>query len=154
MSHTLETEADREREQVVIERITQTTPGVSAHRMPQFSVADYAVTSHGKLSAFIELKIRKQTEQEVRTYGGVIFKYTKLIKLQTLSTLTKAPVVILFAFENGRGPIYGCDVNRVHDYTPQKPAPRRNFRGLPTDEEEVVYLDWAKDLTYRWATRC
>lgn len=154
MSLTLETEADREREQLVIERITQTTPGVSAQRMPQFSVADYAMTCCGKLSSFIELKIRKQTEQELRTYGGVIFKYSKLLKLQTLSTLTRAPVVILFAFENGRGPIYGCDVNRVHDYTTHKPAPRRNFRGLATDEEEVVYLDWDNDLVYRWPARC
>ena len=149
MNITLETELDRQREQTVINRITQ-KEGVEAHRMPQYSVADYIITSNGKLSSVIELKIRKQTEQEVRTYGGVMFKHTKLLKLQTLKTLINAPVVILFAFENGEGPIYGCDVTRIPDYPPQRPPRRRNYRGLPTDEEHVIYLDWEKDLIYRW----
>ena len=148
MSVTLETELDRQREEKVITRIAETS-NVSAYRLPTFSVADYLIVAKGQINTFVELKIRKQTEKEVRNYGGVMLKHSKLLKLQTLRDLTCTRVWIVFAFAKGEGAMYWVDVSKLTDLQPEKPPARRNFRGLPTDDEEVVYLDWLKDLN-KW----
>lgn len=149
MNAILETALDRDREELTIMRLTYKS-GVEAHRLPSFSVADYMITSNNTVKSFIELKVRKETEQQVRSYGGVMFKHKKLQTLQQLSELTNTPVIIVFAFENGIGKIYGANASKIPNYTPETPPRRRNYRGLPTDEEKVIYLDWEKDLPYRW----
>jgi hypothetical protein len=145
----LETALDRDREELTIMRITHRT-GSQAHRLPSFSVADYMITGENTVKSFVELKIRKETEEQVRSYGGIMFKHKKLQALQQLSALTNTPVIIVFAFENGTGTIRGAAASKIPNYTPETPPRRRNYRGLPTDEEPVIYLDWEKDLPYRW----
>ena len=149
MNVTLETALDRDREELTIMRLTHKT-GSQAHRLPSYSVADYAITKDNTLKSFVELKIRKETEQQIRSYGGIMFKHKKLLTLQNLNALTNTPVIIVFAFENGLGTILGADASKILNYTPETPPRRRNYRGLPTDEEQVIYLDWEKDLPYKW----
>ena len=149
MNAILETALDRDREELTIMRLVHKT-GAQAQRLPPFSVADYVITLENTVKSFVELKIRKETEQQVRSYGGVMFKHKKLLALQNLSALTNTPVIIVFAFENGVGTICGAAASKIPDYTPETPPRRRNYRGLPTDEEKVIYLDWEKDLFYRW----
>jgi hypothetical protein len=145
----LETAIDRDREELTIMRLTHRT-GSQAHRLPSFSVADYMITSENTVKSFVELKIRKETEEQVRSYGGIMFKHKKLQTLQQLSALTNTPVIIVFAFENGTGTICGAAASKIPNYTPETPPRRRNYRGLATDEEAVIYLDWDTDLPYRW----
>ena len=149
MNVVLETSLDRDREELTIMRLVHKT-GAQAHRLPPFSVADYAITADNVVKSFVELKIRKETEQQARSYGGVMFKHKKLQALQQLNALTNTPVIIVFAFENGVGTICGAAASKIPDYTPETPPRRRNYRGLPTDEEQVIFLDWEKDLFYRW----
>lgn len=142
----LETDTDRGLERTAIDRIIASVPpGVHAIPLPPMSAIDYML-ARDTITAGIEIKTRKETVEQVRGYGGLMLKHRKLVEMQQIATLLRAPCYVAFCFENARGPILILDVSTVTDPTPHTPPPRRNFRGLACDEEPVVYLDWDLDL--------
>ena len=144
---TLETETDKFREDGVIDRIVRFMgPPSQAHRLPQFSLADFIITNRGVAVALIELKIRKETVEQIKGYGGLMLKHRKVTDLNALAEMTKMHTFVMFAFENGTGPILVTQPHLIKDLPPEDPPRRRNYRGLATDEEPVVYLDWDQHL--------
>jgi len=137
-------------EDFVIDRFLASQPaGVQAHRMPNYSMVDFAVTKDGRLWNFLELKIRKETVDKVKSYGGLMLKHRKITDLHNLSELTHADIWVVFAFENGHGDVLATRPHTIMNLPLEDPPRRRNYRGLPTDDEPVCYLDWDLHLT-RW----
>ena len=143
----LETFSDKKLEARTIERILSIAkPNTVASRFPDLSVVDFILTRNGSAVSLIEIKTRKETVEQIKNYGGLILKHRKLTELQTLATFTNTSTYVIFAFENGEGPIMLCDVMDVTNVQPQPPPERRNYRGLPCDEEHVIFLDWNNHL--------
>lgn len=144
----LETDADRELELVTIRRLLGIAKsGSTAVQLPLLSAVDYLIQRDGVVTAGIEIKTRKETVEKIQSYGGLMLKHRKFLELRELSTLLQAPMFVAFAFENGNGPILTVEPMKIHDPEPVIPPPRKNFRGLPCDEEPVIFLDWSRDLT-------
>lgn len=145
---TLETERDRMLEQAFMNRFMARLPEDTAnHRMPQYSIVDYVITRAGEVRYFLELKIRKETVEQVKTYGGLMLKQRKVLELHQFSEAVKADVWVVFAFANGSGDVLVAQPRHLLNLPPEDPPRRRNYRGLATDEEPVVYLDWSQHLT-------
>lgn len=143
VSVVLETEVDRVREDYVINRFVGVLGnGTGAHRMPKFSAVDFVLTRGGHAVAGVELKVRKETVEQVKNYGGLILKHRKMSDLLLFADITKMHTYVAFAFDNGLGPILITQPHLLTDLTPEAPPRRRNYRGLATDEELVLYLDW------------
>lgn len=149
MSIVLETAADRQLEEKAISRVVQNArSGTKAYRMNDFSCVDYMLTLNGEITAAVEIKTRKESVEQIKSYGGLILKHRKLIELHNLHRMLRVPCVVAFAFENAEGPIAICLAYSILDLEPKDPPKRRNFRGLECDEEPVVYLDWDKHLIW------
>lgn len=147
---TLETEWDRYHEDKFMRRFLSIMPvDITYFRMPQYSVCDYVVTNNTEVRYFMELKIRKETAEQVMSYGGLMLKHKKIVELANLADSTKSDVWVVWAFNNGEGDVYAARPKNLLHLPLEDPPRRRNYRGLATDEEPVCYLDWNKDLS-RW----
>jgi hypothetical protein len=147
VSPTLQTDTDREREEHVIKRLISLYPQATAYRMPPFALTDYAIVDDDDLIAFIEVKVRKESAKEIREkYGPLMLKARKVDELIALKESTKAAVVIAFAFNDATGDLYLTAPDHIRHKTGQAPPARKRFRGLPCDNEPVIYLDWDTDL--------
>jgi hypothetical protein len=143
----LETERDRIIEQRVMTRLlTCFTAEVRAVRLPRMSACDFLIEQNETITMGLEIKSRKETDDKIRSYGGLMLKHRKLAEMQQVAEILQIRVAVIFAFGDGEGTIYACDPVKVTDVQPTVPPPRRNFRGLACDEEPVVYLDWNKHL--------
>jgi hypothetical protein len=143
----LETETDKQAEQITIERLTKVLPQpVSIYPLPALSRVDYFIGRHDSLTAAIEVKNRKQDAKYVRQYGGLMLKHRKIDELRQLSQMLQLPVYLVFGFGGGYGEIHLAEPDNLTHLQPQTPPTRRNYRGLACDNEPVVYLDWATDL--------
>jgi hypothetical protein len=140
---TLETEKDRILERYVMERIVKHLgPPHQALRMPKYSIVDYAISNGDAVTSQFELKVRKESMTQVRSYGGLMLKHRKIADMQKIAELTRIPTIILFAFDQGKGELLFTQPHQIIDLPPEDPPRRRNYRGLATDEEPVVYIDW------------
>lgn len=147
MNVVLETDRDREVEQFVIDRIMRDLDVKGkAIRLPRMAACDFMIDFGREIGLAVEIKTRKEPMQTIMGYGGLMLKHRKLEELQALARMLTINVVIVFAFENGTGPILAADPTKIHDVEPVTPPARRNYRGLACDEEPVVYLDWSRHL--------
>lgn len=137
----LETKQDKNLERRAIGRFTALTQ-TEAIELPQMSAMDYLIMSYGELVAGIEVKTRKETPEVVKGYGGIILKYRKYQELTQLAELLNLPVFVLFAFENSEGELLLLDLRKIENPEPKQPPVRKNYRGLATDEEPVLFIDW------------
>lgn len=119
-----------------------------AFRMPQYSVVDYMITRGPHVKSFLELKIRKEPLEKVKSYGGLMLKHRKIVELAQLQDTSRAEVWVVFVFDNGIGEILAAKPVNLLDLPLEDPPRRRNYRGLATDEEPVCYLDWDTHLTW------
>lgn len=143
----LETDTDRGLERRTIERILSIAqPGTKALQMPALSAVDYLLLRDDTATMALEIKTRKESVEQIRSYGGLMLKHRKAVELQTIGTLTQLQVLCVFAFDNAEGPILICDPSTLTDLEPAPPPRRRNYRGLACDEELVLYLDWDRHL--------
>ena len=143
----LETDDDRRLEQRTIDRLlTISSYGSSAIRLPALSAVDYVIIRKSRVTTAVEIKTRKESVDQIRSYGGLMLKHRKLLELQTIGTLLQVPVICAFAFDNAEGEIYLAYPDKLTGLEPQEPPRRRNYRGLACDEEPVVYLDWKTHL--------
>ena len=139
----LETDQDRNFEKTTIRRLLEISAyGSSAIQLPPLSVVDYLLVKEEKVTHAIEIKTRKETAEQVRSYGGLMLKHRKVLELQQIKNLMQIHAVVVFAFENGQGEVHLCDVTTITGLEPQTPPRRRNYRGLACDEEPVVFLEW------------
>ena len=147
---TLETEWDRHYEEKFMRRYMSVLPeGMRYFRMPQYSVVDYMIARNYEVRYMMELKIRKETVEKVKSYGGLMLKHRKIVELNALQDAAKTEIWIVFAFDNGEGEVLVTRPNTILDLPLEAPPRRRNYRGLATDEDPVCYLDWDVHLT-RW----
>lgn len=121
-------------------------PDTTAMKLPPLSPVDYLLGRDSQITAGIEIKTRKETVEQVQSYGGLMLKHRKLVEMQTLASLLRTRCHVAFCFENAEGPILLADVDLITDLQPETPPDRRNYRGLSCDEEPVVYLDWTRHL--------
>jgi len=126
--------------------LTIATDGTYAGRLPSMSAVDFVLIKEGNATGLIEVKTRKETLEQIKSYGGLMLKHKKLIELQALSSLMNITTFVVFAFENAEGPLLICDPMKIRNLEPLPPPVRRNFRGLECDLDLVVFLDWDKDL--------
>ena len=147
MSVRLETDTDRGLETRAISRILDTAaPGTEAVTMPPLSAIDYLLTRDRQVTAAVEIKTRKESVEQVRSYGGLMLKHRKLVEIADISDILRVRAFVAFCFENATGPILLTEPSRLRHLTPVTPPPRRNYRGLACDDEPVVYLDWDNHL--------
>jgi hypothetical protein len=148
MNVILETDRDRDVEEFVMQRMVR---DLDIHakpiRLPRMAACDFLLDYGGEIRTGLEIKTRKEPMQQIQKYGGLMLKHRKLIELQDLARVLSISTVIVFAFEDGTGPVLYVEPVKVTDVEPVAPPPRRNFRGLACDEEHVVYLDWNRHLT-------
>lgn len=143
----LETDRDRSVEEFVMERMMRDLDiHARAIRLPRMAACDFLLDFGSEIRTAIEIKTRKEPMETIQGYGGLMLKHRKLTEMQALGRMLALDVVIIFAFENGTGPILEAQPGKIHDVEPVTPPPRRNYRGLACDEEPVVYLDWARHL--------
>lgn len=141
----LETATDMEIENRVIVRMFDLYEGaIHFVKMPQFSAVDYlAIDNHGVAQWLLEIKSRKQTQAEVRRFGGLILKQRKAEELTQLSTLLNLRTYCVFAFVNGYGSLYSAETS---SFTGKEPVlTGRRDRDLACDEEPVILLNWPDD---------
>jgi hypothetical protein len=147
MSVRLETDGDRHLEGIAISRIVAAAPEGTRHvQMPDLSAIDYVLTLADRVTHGIEIKTRKESVDQIRGYGGLMLKHRKLTEIARISELLRVRCFVAFAFNDAQGPILIAEPSRILDLEPVTPPPRRNYRGLPCDEEPVVYLDWDRHL--------
>ena len=143
----LETDADRSLERRTIDRLMITMWYESRPvQMPPLSAIDYIIEVDGRARVGIEIKTRKESVDQIRSYGGLMLKHRKLVELQTIGNLLQLPIECVFAFDNAEGQIHIAYPDQLTGLEPQAPPRRRNYRGLACDEEPVVYLDWKTHL--------
>jgi len=113
-------------------------------KLPEMSAMDYLMASGTEMVAGIEIKTRKETPEQIKEYGKLILKWRKYEELLLISKLLNLPTYVLFAFENAEGELsmLNIDTLRKTDPQPAQPPIRKNYRGLATDEEPVIYFDW------------
>jgi hypothetical protein len=147
MNVVLETDRDRTVEEFVMERMVRDLDiHATPIRLPRMAACDFLLDYGGKIRTGLEIKTRKETMEKIQGYGGLMLKHRKLTELQDLARVLSISTVIVFAFEDGTGPILYVEPVKVTDVEPVTPPPRRNFRGLACDDEPVVYLDWDRHL--------
>lgn len=147
MGVVLETDRDRSLEQFVIDRMVRDLD-IAARpiRLPRMAACDFFLDYGGEIRVALEIKTRKETVERIQGYGGLMLKHRKLTEMQDLARILSVRAFVVFAFEDGTGPIFSVEPAKIHDVTPVTPPPRRNFRGLACDDEPVVYLDWQRHL--------
>lgn len=139
---TLETAFDKDIERYVTARLRQLHMDWTLSEFPMYSEVDYVVTVDAGVRGLLEIKSRKPTMSELqqRHPEGVLLKRRKYEACSTLETLFNVPAWILFAFGNGRDTLAAA---RPH-LLPTRPSilTGRRDRGLATDEEPVVLINW------------
>jgi hypothetical protein len=147
MNVVLETERDRTVEEFVMQRMVgELKIEARPIRLPRMAACDFFLDYGDEIRVGLEIKTRKESMEKIKGYGGLMLKHRKLLELQDLSRMLTISTAVIFAFEDGTGPILMAEPPHIHDAEPVTPPPRRNFRGLPCDEEPVVYLDWDRHL--------
>lgn len=147
MSVRLETDDDRRLEGTAIRRILgHASDDTRVVAMPPFSAIDYLLIRHWQATTGIEIKTRKESVEQVRSYGGLMLKHRKLLEMANLSEMLQIRAIVAFCFDNAEGPILLAEPAKLLNLQPVPPPPRRNYRGLTCDTEPVVYLDWDSDL--------
>lgn len=141
MSVILETELDRARERRVMERVAKYT-GLSWSRFPAMSPIDFQTSRNGTITAFVDVKVRKEPMEQVQQYGDLMLKHRKVLEYAAVTAHTGVPCLVLYAFGNGEKSIRVIDPTKVAHLTPVAPPQRRNFRGLACDEEPVLMCGW------------
>lgn len=138
----LETAADRVVEGKVIERLTRHHAGtLTFHPFPTLSACDYiTINSEGRVNSFVEIKSRANSPEDIEKFGGLLLKHRKVVELHELGALLNTPVEVVFAFDAGDGVLMRASVDDLI-YKPLRSTGRRD-RGLATDEEPVVLLNW------------
>ena len=149
----LETLKDKSLERRAIGRFTSLTT-TEAIEMPRMSAVDYFIKDFGEEAAGLEVKTRKETPAIVKGYGGLILKNRKYLELKQIGELLNTPMFVLFAFENSEGELLLLNVNSITNPEPRDPPVRKNYRGLATDEELVLFIDWdlLRPVTKRWTS--
>ena len=144
----LQTDLDAELELRAITRLCQVYDRTPI-KLPDLSAIDYLLADGDKLVAGIEIKTRKESPAQIQQYGKLILKWRKYEELKLISQIMNIPTYVLFAFENAEGNLALLPIARLSDTNPipETPPVRRNYRGLPCDEEPVIYFDW--DLLLR-----
>lgn len=138
----LQTDLDAQLELRAIQRLTEQyhyTP----IKLPEMSAMDYLIAEDGKVVAGIEIKTRKESPEQIKQYGNIILKWRKYQELNTIANLMNIPTYVLFAFENSEGSLQMLKIANIIDPKPEDPPRRKNYRGLATDEEPVIYVDWS-----------
>jgi hypothetical protein len=141
MSVVLETELDRQRERRVMDKVAHNT-GMTYSRFPSMSPIDFQTSRNGTITAFVDVKVRKESIAQVQQYGPLMLKHRKVAEFATVTANTGVPCLVLYAFDNGDGAIRVIDPATVTHLTPVAPPVRRNFRGLACDLEPVLMCDW------------
>lgn len=149
----LETPKDKSLERRAVGRFTSITT-TEAIEMPRMSAVDYLIKDFGEVAAGLEVKTRKETPQVVMGYGGLILKNRKYLELKQIGELLNLPMYVLFAFENSEGDLLLLNVNSITNPEPRDPPKRKNYRGLATDEELVLFVDWEllEPVSSRWTS--
>lgn len=147
MSVVLQTATDVAAEEHVIGRIREILgPQYMLVRYPDFAAVDYLMIRSGRVFGHLELKIRKEPLSTLTSNypRGLMLKARKIDEARELETLTNAPYVVVYAFDNGAGDILVCPPTQMAPKTPQAPPPRKKARpyAAKADSEEVVYLQW------------
>lgn len=142
---TLETRDDKFKEQFVIRRLFNENPEVQWFPFPQFASVDYVGMRDGQVESLVEVKTRKEPMHAVRQYpGGLLLKRRKFSEVATVEVLLNVPTYVVFAFSNGTGHVLAA---RPAELKPREDVlTGRRDRGLATDEEPVVLLDWDTEL--------
>jgi hypothetical protein len=149
VSVVLQTEKDRIVEERAMNRIIAARGECWSVRFPEFSLVDYLIggpDDHTVALALLEIKARKESASQVRSYGGLMLKHRKVKELADIEESLKTPVFAVFPFEDGFGDIYFARPSDLLHKKPKDPPIRRNYRGLACDEEPVVYLDWGTEV--------
>jgi len=143
----LETDQDRTVEEFVMHRmVTDLSIEARPVRLPRMAAMDFLLDYGTDIRVGLEIKTRKEPMEKVRGYGGLMLKHRKLVELQELARMLAMSVAVVFAFDNGRGPVLIAYPFKITDVEPVAPPVRRNYRGLACDEEPVVFLDWDRHL--------
>lgn len=140
---TLETAADMDIETYVVARMRQHVPHWTFSPFPKFSETDYIATNqYNHVVGFYEIKSRKPSMSELqdRHPDGVLLKRRKYEGCSTLESMFNVPAWVMFAFGSGKDRLAAV---RPH-VLPTRPSvlTGRRDRGLATDEEPVVLIDW------------
>lgn len=145
----MERAADRVVERRVMGRISGLLGGVVVE-CPQFAVCDYLVVADGVVSLGVEVKGRRESEKQVRGYGDLILHHPKVVALLGLRELLRVPIRVMWGFEDGRGPVWSLDVQRLpevmaarDDWGVTPPPVKREQRAASSDREPVVMVPWA-----------
>lgn len=142
---TLETRSDKFKEELVVRRLFNENPEVQWFSFPQFSAVDYIGIRDRAVESVMEVKTRKESMQAVRQYpGGLLLKRRKFEEIAQLEALLNTPAYVVFGFSNGTGHVLAA---RPAQLKPREDVlTGRRARGLATDEEPVVLLDWDTEL--------
>lgn len=144
---TLETRDDQTGEALTINRFLERCGNqYTAVKTQQYAIMDYLLIRDNHVTNYLEIKNRKETREQIQQYGGLMLKHRKLLEAQTLSRQMQTATHVIYGFENGHGELWIANTHDLTGLTPQDPPRRRNYRGLPCDEEQVVYLDWTQHL--------
>lgn len=138
---TLETGADRARQERIMQRLTPVLGG-QVVECQQFSACDYMVIVDGIITLGVEVKGRLISEQTARGYGDLMLHYSRVTSLLTLRNVLRIAVRVVWGFDDGRGPLWSLDPVRLTDVWPEPPPARRDQRGASADKELVVMVPW------------
>jgi len=143
----LETDRDRRLESTAIQRILEhASPDTRVVAMPPFSAIDYLLIRDWQATTGFEIKTRKESVEQVRSYGGLMLKHRKVVEMANLAEMLQIRTIVAFCFDNANGPILLAEPAKLLNLEPMSPPQRRNYRGLTCDTEPVVYLDWDHHL--------
>lgn len=139
----LQTDLDAQLELRAITRLNQWYD-YTFIKLPEMSAMDYLMASGSEMVAGIEIKTRKETPEQIKEYGKLILKWRKYEELLLISKLLNIQTYVLFAFENSEGGLSMLNIQTLQKTNPHPAQPpiRKNYRGLATDEEPVIYFDW------------
>ena len=143
MSPILQTELDAQLELRAIQRLTRWYD-YKPIKLPEMAAMDYLIADEQEVIAGVEIKTRKESPEQIKQYGKLILKWRKYEELLAIGEILNIPTYVLFAFENAEGQLSMLNIKNLHasDPKPQTPPRRKNYRGLATDEEPVIYFDW------------
>lgn len=69
--------------------------GKAYARLPRFSPVDYATVDNGKITAFIEVKCRRQTMAELDALGGILLSLQKWSTAARMCQMADVPFVLV-----------------------------------------------------------
>jgi hypothetical protein len=84
-----ETQADLRNEAAVVEILSQKWR-VNFHKLPIKYHLDYAATRNGKVTAYVEVKVRKYTMAQIGKWGGYMLSVGKLQTAKQLCEISSA----------------------------------------------------------------